>query len=340
MISQIFKRIIENLIVSACVVLILLGASKAYATFGPEDGVPLYTQLFNKLIYGGGEPMKTVQEILDGGDISLGQWTESGGNIVRMSGKVGIGTINPTDHLTVMQSMQVLSPDGAPHKRSQITMGGVGGDPWHWAIGTDITINNSDTFYIGTEITTPLAIKGDGRIGIGHTDPTAKLEIRHPAVNNPSVSDSNIYVRGSDQGFGLGIGTRMNSPGGVWLQNMVNDVPGVANILLNPLGGNVGIGTSTPGEKLVVEGNVAVAGTITAGRFALQNTVTTSTVYGGANTQAYTACPAGYILSGCGWFFAAWGGSTWIDGPWMDGNGCRIQINGGSHISVQAICLK
>jgi hypothetical protein len=98
-----------------------------------------------------------------------------------------------------------------------------------------------------------LVVTDSGNVGIGTTTPTATLQINSPANDTPSVANSNLYLRGSNQGYGVAFGTRLNYPGGVWLQGIVNDQPGDANLLLNTFGGNVGIGSANPQAKLEID---------------------------------------------------------------------------------------
>jgi len=104
--------------------------------------------------------------------------------------------------------------------------------------------------------TDTFTVSGDGNVGIGTTSPRAKLEVISPANDIPLIGNNNLYIRGSNQGYGLAVGTRMTYPAGVWLQGMVNDAVGATNILLNPNSGNVGIGTHNPQYKLDVNGTI------------------------------------------------------------------------------------
>jgi hypothetical protein len=65
--------------------------------------------------------------------------------------------------------------------------------------------------------TPKMIVLNSGNVGIGTTSPKAKLEVISLANNIPSIGNSNLYLRGSNQGYGLAVGTRMAYPGGVWL---------------------------------------------------------------------------------------------------------------------------
>ncbi len=80
-----------------------------------------------------------------------------------------------------------------------------------------------------------------------------------------SVDESHIYACGSDNGYGLAMGA-LNSPASGFLQTMLNHEPAPTGVsiplLLNPSGGNVGIGTTDPGAKLHVAGDVKIGGNV------------------------------------------------------------------------------
>ena len=101
--------------------------------------------------------------------------------------------------------------------------------------------------------TTRMVIKGDsGNVGIGTTDPGSLLTIGTKAafVWSPSleVRDTMRLYDASSSSHGLRMGFVTNQP---YLQGYRETV-GAVNLLINPNGGNVGIGTTNPGGMLSV----------------------------------------------------------------------------------------
>jgi hypothetical protein len=97
-----------------------------------------------------------------------------------------------------------------------------------------------------------LRITSAGLVGIGASNPTAKLE-SYFSSTNPSLSSNTgagLSVYGTST-VRLNFGNYPASPYSSWVQSS----DGIGNawpIALNPLGGNVGIGTTAPNRKLEV----------------------------------------------------------------------------------------
>lgn len=89
-----------------------------------------------------------------------------------------------------------------------------------------------------------MKIDSNGNVGFGTTTGTlsSKVSILRTVPASVSVANSSLYLRGSDNGYGLAMGTL--SDGSTWLQGMVNDAASVP-INLNPSGGAINIGGGT-----------------------------------------------------------------------------------------------
>ena len=153
--------------------------------------------------------------------------------------RVGIGTTSPSYNLDVVGSVNAydLLING-----SSIASGVTG------------QINSTSWNRSGTDVY--LANIGDN-VGIGTTSPGTLLSVvgadnQLPALGSNGGSISNIVagVRGLIMGH--------NTGGNYFMQ--VQRIDGTAeayNLLLQPSGGNVGIGTTAPGNKLTIQGNSA-----------------------------------------------------------------------------------
>ena len=119
--------------------------------------------------------------------------------------------------------------------------------PGHLLFST--TANGEDT------PTERMRIQADGNVGIGTTNPTSKLYVSGP-IGAPSTTfntDEVLTLRGGTVSGSFGVDN--SSPYGFYIQAKIN-TPDSRPLLLNPAGGNVGIGTKSPGSKLEVSGGV------------------------------------------------------------------------------------
>src|SRR5574343_1904246 len=79
------------------------------------------------------------------------------------------------------------------------------------------------------------------------------------SVSAPNLSSATGLFRigSSASGVALDMGLSNTSPFGPWIQSKTNiENDSAYPLAINPLGGNVGIGTSSPTEKLVATGNL------------------------------------------------------------------------------------
>lgn len=148
------------------------------------------------------------------------------------------------------------------------------------------TLNDKYVNTSGDNVTGNLAVSGN--VGIGTTSPSAKLEVVSAAgqdnvqigqgevrTNNVAASTSRYVVSIGGAGY-WGVGKThtgnnnfhiINYPSGRWDMTIRNDT------------GNVGIGTTSPQEKLDVNGNARVAGDLTVVGNATFGGVTMGKIY-------------------------------------------------------------
>jgi hypothetical protein len=108
-----------------------------------------------------------------------------------------------------------------------------------------------------TSNTTRMTITSGGNVGIGTTSINAKLHVVDTSLYAPSLtwdSASAAIIR-SENGQ-LAFGSDTTTPYPIWMQ--VRTISSTSRPMsLNPLGGNVGIGTTNPVAKLQVAGNIS-----------------------------------------------------------------------------------
>jgi hypothetical protein len=107
----------------------------------------------------------------------------------------------------------------------------------------------------GTE---KVRILNNGNVGIGTCSPLVKFQVTQPAGQCMPTLGANcgsVFIAGDTNLYGLYIGNDAVS-GNAWLQSMRNNSATAYNILLNPVGGNVAIGTTDAPTKLNMGGYV------------------------------------------------------------------------------------
>jgi hypothetical protein len=96
-----------------------------------------------------------------------------------------------------------------------------------------------------------------GNVGIGITSPGVKfINAGGTNTSGPTLGSGTVGSQALLSANGLyGMYSGVSSSGDVWHQVQRNDgVTSVYNLLLQPSGGNVGIGTTSPSEKLNISG--------------------------------------------------------------------------------------
>ena len=126
-----------------------------------------------------------------------------------------------------------------------------------------------------------------GNVGIGTTTPGFRLTTKYDTglgntVPNSGTTDAQCGFRLTSGIVGLDMGVLQN--GTSYLQNRnINNFAISYGLVLNPTGGNVGIGTTSPSEKL------EVAGTVKATTVVANNILSVAALHAGlTNAGAYT----------------------------------------------------
>jgi len=171
----------------------------------------------------------------------------SNGNVLWM-GNVGVSVLTPTASLSLGASSYDSNPlTGLQY--SQVSGGGrLDLKVQTWGSTSDYGLTT------GLTVVTPGFDTNNVRVGIGTVSPGYKLEV------NGSVGGSPVNIARFTSG-GAGGGTRgltMYSDGSQLKLQVSDNVGGIgtwAFLNLNPDGGNVGIGTTSPTSKLFIRGN-------------------------------------------------------------------------------------
>jgi len=173
---------------------------------------------------------------------------------INSSGNVGIGTTSPAEKLSVNGA---FSSNGLWTNSGAVSYWGnystaYGGLTWDTGYAT-VFATAGNSLRLGSNGASPdMVINTSGNVGIGTTTPTSRLELKQTTlpritllktgiiswyIGNPTQSTGNYFAIGTDSGGNTEILTVTNT-------------------------GNVGIGTTSPGRKLEVAGDVGINGYI------------------------------------------------------------------------------
>jgi hypothetical protein len=163
-----------------------------------------------------------------------------------------------------------------------------------------LEINAAGSRYINfvTSNNERMRLDSTGRLGLGTSSPQLPFTIgagggANPATSGSTQSSGGIARLGSSGAATLDVGTLAAGP--VWLQaTNVTNLATNYSLLLNPNGGNVGIGTTSPNESLEVAGNIHVSG---ADR-SIFNRSNNALTFGTNNTERARIDSAGRLLVG------------------------------------------
>src|SRR5688572_19654234 len=206
------------------------------------------------------------------------------------SQKVGINTTTPVETLDVRGTGYFSDKLGLGVTSPQfpLSFSSTGGDKislWgnsgpHYGLGIQTsllqihTATNIDDIAFGygssTSFTETMRIKGNGKLGIGTNNPLSPLHVKTSYIN-PVIFDggSSMYVTLAENGINRGyIGSYAGNAADVEL-GAYGGTTGSVHLTTNNTprltvinNGNVGIGTTSPAQKLHGAGNICATGTI------------------------------------------------------------------------------
>jgi hypothetical protein len=180
---------------------------------------------------------------------------------IKPDGNVGIGTTNPYEALDVNGNIRLGN-----YTNSGTRYIGYGNNTFanqfiagmsieSTALGGNYSQKlNFVTHYYGVSVGVRMTIDESGKVGIGTTNPAYQLD-----VNGTSGFRNEMYVIGySTYWYNGTTYFQATNSSNVGILKMTNNVSAIS---LQPDGGNVGIGTTSPGQKLQVNGNIALGST-------------------------------------------------------------------------------
>jgi hypothetical protein len=169
---------------------------------------------------------------------------------LQRNGNVGIGTTTPSSLLNVRTTaasygmLRIINPT----TNGEASIGyrdDSDADSASWIVGKNVGAVTDDSFawyYNGTKMT----LLNNGNVGIGTTSPAARLHLA-----NASNSGAGLVVEASE---GDRAAMYYNPDTGMVFDSFRPSDSRRLPVLLQPSGGNVGIGTTTPSARLTVRG--------------------------------------------------------------------------------------
>lgn len=205
----------------------------------------------------------------------------------------GSGTLNSlgtaaTQHLWYTSTATTTTNGGTERMRLDAT-GDVGiGSTSPWG-KLSVTNTGTDPSFVVEDTTspdaTPFLIDANGNVGVGSSSPSRKFSIAGLTQSTGiGTAPFILNITGSPGALEMGVDTG----GSPFIQGIRADTNAARNLLLQPYGANVGLGTTTPNSKLsVYSGAAGVNPPITTGISIEHSTDTGISMLTPDNAQTY-----------------------------------------------------
>ena len=207
--------------------------------------------------------------------------------------RVGIGTTAPAEKLHVAGNIMLDNNTALKSKRvagNAFNLIGINNTGQGWIeIGEASTVPDGMYIYTPTDTgqgvtfhngTDPLMyVRNDGDVGIGITAPDHRLSVHEDA----NAARTEIGIDNTDQRLVLGAYFETGVTQYSTIQSTNNAESSGTNLALQPDGGNVGIGTASPSQKLEVTGGILLS---TTNQISFYNTGYFVRAYAGLEVQS------------------------------------------------------
>ena len=201
---------------------------------------------------------------------------------INSAGNVGIGTTNPSQKLEVEGNIYTGGSIRIKDAGDQLEFGNANVALQRTSNllelgGYDGIVFKSSNTVLDSQ-SERMRITSDGNVGIGTTSPAAGLQVAKGGTTIPAAGASTASAvfgnSTSDDNYGVAIGTNTSGVGYISSQR-TDGIATTYDLVIQPNGSNVGIGTTSPSYKLEVDGTFLASGNSTIqGRTSLQKDLT------------------------------------------------------------------
>jgi hypothetical protein len=172
-------------------------------------------------------------------------------NQLYVPGTLGVGTPAPAAKLHLL-SFEPQARVETTGDRALIQFAKGGNLQWDFGVGTGP--GNNDFWFGDFSAYRLILQKGSGNVGIGTLAPQRKLHVTGDRIRMESTDGlRNVELRADGSDLDI------ESHGG---KLYVNGVGSQQDTVINPFGGNVGVGTTAPAFKVDVNGDVRISGNL------------------------------------------------------------------------------